>query len=149
MVSVVPLRKLFLSYHSDFADEVRELATELRLRGIVPWVDKDGGFRVGDESEAEARRAIREDCFGLLLYATETVFDRPFIRDVELDEARKVRAEDPAFVLFAMPRDLSFQELKTRSAEEFGINLSAFHGVPVHEATKAADWQKAASETLE
>ena len=109
------LHKLFLShYHGDAAD-VQELACELRLRGIVPWVDKDGGLQIGDESQAEARRAISDDCFGLLLYATERVFDRPFIREVELHQARVTKAADPSFLLFAAPRGINFTALAEKS----------------------------------
>jgi hypothetical protein len=61
------MKKLFLAHYSGDAHELWEQATELRLRGIIPWVDKAGGFAVADESEAAARRVIREDCFGLLL----------------------------------------------------------------------------------
>src|SRR5437588_9970554 len=104
------IKQLFLSYYNKDVDEVRFLSDELRLRGIVPWVDKDGGFTVGDESEAEARRAIRDDCFGLLLYATHHVFDRPFIRDVEIDEALAVKRRDASYILLAVPRGIRFSE---------------------------------------
>ena len=79
-------KKLFLAHYSGDANEVDYLATELRLHGILPWVDKDGGFSVGDELESEARRAIRKDCFGLLLYGTDSVFERPFIRTASILE---------------------------------------------------------------
>jgi hypothetical protein len=68
----VPLRSLFLSHQHDAAAEIAELAVELQVRGVVPWVDKRrGGFRVARESVTEARRVIREDCFGFLFYATD------------------------------------------------------------------------------
>lgn len=123
----MPISRLFLSHFSQYASEVGELATELRLRGIVPWVDKDGGFTVGDHSEVEARRAIREDCFGLVLYATPEVFDRPFIRDVEMDEVKRELSRREEFVVFALPRSLSFEELAKRSTESFGVDLSPYH----------------------
>jgi hypothetical protein len=127
----IALKELFLSHYSGDAHELYQLATALRLRGIVPWVDKQGGFLIADASEAEARRVIREDCFGLLLYATEHVFDRSFIRDIEMDEARKVHAADPAFALFAVPRGISFGDLRQRSNCSFQIDLSGFHTVPI------------------
>ncbi len=80
------MKGLFLAHHHDDAGEVRELGQALRLYGIRPWIDKDGGFSVGDGAMAEARRAIREDCFGLLVYASHSVLDSAFIRDVEVDE---------------------------------------------------------------
>jgi hypothetical protein len=125
------LKKLFLSHYSGDAEEVREFAAALRLRGIVPWVDKSGGFSVADDSEVEARRAIREDCFGLVLWATGKAFESDFIRDVEMDEARKqVNAGSP-FLLFAIPHTISFRSLKELSEARFGIDLSRFHTVPI------------------
>lgn len=123
------IRKLLLSHFNGDAAEVRGLATQLRLHGVTPWVDKEGGFQIGDHSPSEARRAIREDCFGLLLYATEEAFHREFIRDVEIDEARKARELDPSFLLFAVPRRMDFECLAQRSQQAFGYDLSAFHTV--------------------
>ena len=127
------LKRLFLSHYSGDVDEVSELATELRLRGIIPWVDRDGGFSIGDELETEARRAIREDCFGLLLYATNRVFDRPFIRNVEIAEAKRVRESNSNFVLFAVPRGIGFDQLERRSLEGYGVDLSAFHSIGINQ----------------
>lgn len=140
------LKKLFLAHAGDDAPELYDLATELRVRGVVPWVDKQGGFGVADDSEAEARRAIREDCLGLLLYATPNVFASSFIRYVELDEARKVRSADPSFLLFAVPRGYGFRELKARSVCSFGVDLSAYHSrsLPQDGDLKAAQAQVAA-----
>jgi hypothetical protein len=128
-------KQLFLSHYSKNASEVRDLATALRLHGIVPWIDKDGGFQVGDDAEPEARRAIREDCFGLLFYATRAAFSRWFIKAVEVDEALKVRATDPSYLLFAVPRHIGFGTLSSLSERHFGCDLSAFHTFPA--GTKA------------
>jgi hypothetical protein len=143
------MKKLFLAHYSGDAHELREQATELRLRGIIPWVDKVGGFAVADESEAAARRAIREDCFGLLLYATTSVFDRPFIRDVEVHEALQVRQQDPNFALFAVPRGVSFADLKTESRRGFNFDLGRYHSVAIPDGTDLQQgWSKVASEVL-
>lgn len=123
--------KLFIAYSSRNAEEVHALADELRLRGIVPWVDKQGGLKVGDHSEAEACRAICEDCFGLLLYASRDVFDSAFVRDVELHEARLVKAQTPEFLLFAVPSEIDFGSLRKLSYSQYGIDLSVYHSVPV------------------
>lgn len=128
------IKKLFLSYYSKHEHEVRTLARELRLRGIVPWVDKDGGFQIGDDAEDEARRAIREDCFGLLLYATIDVFDRQFIREIEVPEAIAARSRDPSFVLFAVPCGINFSDLKQHSESRFGFDLSRFHTTAITQA---------------
>jgi hypothetical protein len=41
------LEELFLYHSSGDAPEIQVLAEELRLRGVAPWVDKEGGFQVG------------------------------------------------------------------------------------------------------
>jgi hypothetical protein len=133
-------KKLFLCHYSGDAAEVRELATELRLHGVVPWVDKQGGFEIADDCEPKARQAIGRDCFGVLVYATNPVFERPFIRNVEVDEAVKVRARDPSFALFAVPQGIDFRELQRLSKRHFGVDLSQFHtrGIGEGENTCAA-----------
>jgi hypothetical protein len=129
------IKKLFLAHHSRYAAEVYYLATELQLRGIAPWMDKRGGFQVADESEAEARRAIREDCFGLLLYASRSAFRRWFITNVEVATALKVRIEAEqqggTFDAFAVPRGITFSTLKRLSEETYGEDLTKFHSVGI------------------
>ncbi len=121
------MKKLFLCHYSRDAAEVYDLALELRLRGIVPWVDKHGGFLIGDSAPDEARRAIREDCFGLLLYATPQVFERPFIRDIEIPASIQAAEQDKSFALFAIPRRLKFIELSKLSQDYFGFDISQYH----------------------
>ncbi len=133
------LKRLFLAHYSGDAQEVARLARTLRLHGIVPWVDKDGGFAVADDAELEARRAIREDCFGLLLYASADGFKRPFIRHVEIDEAWKARQANPDFALFAVPRRISFADLTQLSTQSFGLDLARYYTVAIPEGTDLDD----------
>jgi hypothetical protein len=123
-------KKLFLAHHSVLSSEIVDLAQVLRLHGLAPWVDKQGGFQVADHSPTEARRAIRKDCFGWLLYASPGAFESQFIRDVEFDEAKRIRGDDPHFLLFAVPRGITFAELRSLSLSRFGFDLSAYHSVP-------------------
>jgi len=123
---VVTLKKLFLCHSRENAEEVDVLASVLRLRGLSPWIDRQGGFRFGDGQVSEAQRAIHDDCFGLLLYATPQVFDSDFIRRVEIEAAIHAKDRDPRFVLAAVPRDLGFRQLSARSAEAFGVDLSNY-----------------------
>ena len=133
------LKRLLLAHYHGDADEIAQLARMLRLHGIVPWVDKDGGFAVADDAELEARRAIREDCFGLLLYASANAFARPFIRDVEINEARKTRYADPNFALFAVPRRIDFTDLRQLSTQSFGFDLSQYHTVTIPDGSAFDD----------
>lgn len=147
------IKQFFLCHHSRAAHEVHQLATELRLRGIVPWLDKQrGGFQLGDHSITEAQRAIWEDCFGLLLYATPGVFDRKFIREVEIPAAIEAKNRDSNYVLTVFARGVTFSNLKKRSQEKFGLDLSVFHGVSSRrDATdqqRRADWARTALEVL-
>jgi hypothetical protein len=89
-------------------------------------VDKDGEFKLGDESAGEADRAIIEDCFGLLFYATPKAFGSDFVRQVEIRRALRRKEGDPLFVLFAVPRRMGFGELSKRSIEAFGVDLAAY-----------------------
>jgi len=117
------MKKLFLCHYSGDIEEIRLLAKELMLRGIVPWVDKNGGYFIGDSSPEVARLAIREECFGLLFYATPKAFDRPFITQVELPEAIHMREKSPEFILVAVPRGMDFSELSAKSVKTLGIDL--------------------------
>lgn len=126
------MKKLFLSHYSKHAKEVHLLAEELRFRGIVPWVDKQrGGFSIADDSAAEAERAIEEDCFGLLLYATPDVFGRPFITHHEVGPALRMKKRDPKYAIFAVPRKLKFSDLANESLRVYGHDLSKYHTRPI------------------
>ena len=135
------IEEIFLCHHSNDAPVINLLAEELRLRGLVPWVDKDGGFSVGDESAGGAEQAISKNCFGLLLYATPEVFESDFVRQVEIRHALRRRDEDASFVLFAVPRRMGFDELSTKSVEMFGVDLAAYSSVKIGgDGTEPEEW---------
>lgn len=142
------LKKLFLSHYSGDAAEVAILAEQLRVRGIVPWVDKQGGFLIGDRNEAEARRAIQEDCLGCLLYATPAVFGRPFISDIEMPAAIEQHSLDASYLIFAVPRGLGFSDLASKSMNAFGLNLADHHCIPVSDDAIPEGLASVARETL-
>ena len=147
------VKELFLCHHSVAAPQVQQLASELRLRGIVPWVDKQrGGFKIGDSSPEEAHRVILEDCFGLLLYATPGAFRRWFIRKVEIPAAREAKQRDPNYVLTAFARGVSFSNLSKQSKEQFGVDLGGFHSVSsrrnITDEARRPDWIRTAVEVL-
>ena len=121
------MKKLFLCHYSGDAEEINLLAEELKLRGIIPWVDKQGGYYLGDSAPEAARRAIRDDCFGLLFYATPKAFERPFILNVEIPEAILVSEQNPEFILIAVPRGMDFNKLSEKSIKTFGVDLGTYH----------------------
>lgn len=143
------LKKFFLCYHSAVAGEISEFATQLRLRGLVPWVDKQGGFNVGDDASQEAKRAILEDCSGFLFYATTAAFNSSFIRMVEIPSAIEAKRKDPNFTLFAVPRRLTFEQLKELSVRNFGQDLSAYHGSPIPRGAAGIHLKQTAFELLQ
>lgn len=133
------MKKLFLCHHSAHAASVLDLATELRLRGIAPWVAEDGGFMLGDDQDPEARRVIREECHGLLFYATPGAIERDFIRRVELDEAcRRVYRErlrrllplgpKARFTITTVTDGVSFADVAAASVRVLGRDLSRYAG---------------------
>jgi hypothetical protein len=114
----------------------------------MPWVDKQGGFLIGDRNEDEARRAIREDCLGCLLYATPTAFERPFITQIEIPTAFERLSADAGFLIVTVPRKISFAELAAKSKEAFSFNLAEHHCIPVSDDSLADGFAKVARETL-
>jgi len=118
------MKKLFVCYHSQYSTEVDALAQALRLRGIAPWVDEQGGLEVGDQNEEEIRRAICEECWGFLLYCSPSIFDRKFITEVEVPAALEAREGNPAYRLISVPRDISLKDLSIRSFEFWGRDLT-------------------------
>jgi hypothetical protein len=149
----VSVKELFLCHHSVAASQVYQMATELRLRGIVPWVDKQrGGFKVGDSSPEEARRVILEDCFGLLLYATPGVLRRWFIREIEIPAAKEAKQRDPTYVLTAFARGVGFSTLSKQSKAQLGVDLGEFHGISsrrnLTDRARRPDWIRMAVEVL-
>ena len=125
------MKQLFLSHYSKHAEEINLLARALRYRGVRPWVDKQGGFRIADNSAVEAKRAITDDCLGFLLYATDDVFGREFIRDHEVPHALAMRQGNEKFLLFAVPRSIGFEHLSKLSELTYGADLAAYHTRPL------------------
>ena len=115
----------------------------------MPWVDKQGGFLVGDNNVDEARRAIQEDCLGCLLYATPRVFERPFIAEVEMPAAIAQHSSDPNYILFAVPRAVPFSDLETKSNDAFGFNIANHHCIPVDDSCLESGLAQVAREVLE
>ena len=130
-----PLSGIFLCHHSRYAEEISALAQELRLRGVPPWVDREGGFGVGDNSKTEARRVISsdEETFGLLFYATPGVFERPFVTEVELLAAVARKDKESGYILMAVTRGLSRSDLEKQSRLRLGVDFNNYHGASIRD----------------
>lgn len=131
------MQQLFLCHYRGDAHEVQELATILRLYGVRPWLDSEGGFLLGDSFVGEARRAIQQDCFGMIFYATPEAFERPFIRRIELNEAIQRQERDPDFVFITILRRMTIPELSKLSRQHLGVDLSLYHAHQLQEPDNA------------
>jgi len=121
-------KQLFVSHFHEDDAYVDVLTRALRAHGIVPWVDHDRGLAVSDLTESEIQRAIRDECQGLLFFASgPQAFTRPVIRKTEIYEGRKRRDADPHFLLFAVPRGITFERMQQLSQTHFGYDLAQFN----------------------
>jgi hypothetical protein len=62
------------------------------------------------------------------LYATRTVFTRPFVRDIEIPALLSALGKKRSFRAIPVLRGIGYPELKTLSAGHFGRSLAGFHG---------------------
>jgi hypothetical protein len=133
------VQPLFICHHTDREPRVRPFVDELRVRGIAPWVAQDGGFMIGDDQEAEARRVIRRECRGLLFYVTPGAIERDFIKRVELREAlRRVsrerllglvgRAPAERFFIACVADGVGFDEIRVAGRRHVHHDLSRYAG---------------------
>src|SRR5579871_4127852 len=118
-----------MCHYSGDAPEIDALVEELKLRGIPVWVYRDGGFRIGDNTQEVAREVIADgtQTFGLMLYATPTAMTREFIRRIELHEAVRRKERDPDYLLMAVVSNMGFDDLARLSVEAIGEDLSIYH----------------------
>ncbi len=121
----------FFCHAHQYGSFIAKLAKECRVRGIVPWVDKSGGFKLGDHSAIEARRAILEECAGLLFLATPEAFESDFIAMHEIPPAMEAKRQDDKFLIAGMPHQMSFDEMRARSTERFGFPMADFHSMAI------------------
>jgi hypothetical protein len=75
----------------------------------------------------EAQRVIREDCFGMVIYATPAAFERRFVRQVEVQAALQQKEYDPNFVLITVLRRMTLPQLGELSRRHLGVDLSIYH----------------------
>jgi hypothetical protein len=138
------MKKLFISHHHLSDKNVDILAEELRLRGVVPWVDHQCGFDLGAPTPFEAQRIIKDECFGLMLYAHKlggvcpALESSDFIAKIEFPAALTCRTQDASFALFAVPDGLDFEELKRLTISTLGKDLALFDSLAIKKPFKTA-----------
>lgn len=141
-------RPVFLSYSWDDLDEVDELDTLLRLRGVPVWRDRRE-MKFGGYNEDLARRAILDDVAGFGLYLTPAAIeDSWFIPKVELRAMDERRNSDDAFFAGAIFRGYSVATGKQAVFDATGIDVGATLGQPVEEADLLGGLRAAANGIL-
>lgn len=119
---------LFLSYCRDDLSAIEELARILVCGGIRPWQDVKA--LSSGNAETEIRRALRDECFSLLFYATPASLSSDFIKTIELDEASRMCSILPSFSIvpvFTVP----IAEADRALQGTMPVALSTFNGVVV------------------
>jgi len=91
---------LFLSYAWADTEEVNDLDTLLRLRGVPVWRDRRE-MTFGTYNQDRAREGISEICSGFALYYSDAVLDSDFILAVEMPEMDRRRRKGPPPPFFA------------------------------------------------
>ncbi|MFH1653616.1 MAG: SAVED domain-containing protein [Pseudomonadota bacterium] len=87
--------KFFLSYSRKDVEDLAIIARILMIHGIKTWQDINS---LGSGlTEAEIRKAIQENCTGLVFYSTDDSLKAPMIRNVELKVAEEKFLQDKNF----------------------------------------------------
>lgn len=87
--------RLFLSYSRKDSDDVGIIARTLMIHGIKTW--QDIASLASGLTESAIRKAIQEDCDGLVFYSTADSLNAPMVRDVELKCAEEKFLKDRKF----------------------------------------------------
>lgn len=122
------LQKYLLSYSRDNIDEINIIARVLMMHGIKIWQDVKN-LATG-LSEEIIRKAIQEECSGLIFYSTKESVKSDFIRNIELFEAERRYNKDNSFhivPIFKLPIADTNQSLQG----VLTIPISSFNGVEI------------------
>jgi hypothetical protein len=145
-------RPLFLSYAWADEEELDQLETMLRLRGVPIWRDRCE-MTFGTYNEDRAREGIEQVCSGFALYYTGAVLESDFILKVELpamDARRRRGAPPPFFAGAVLRRAASFEGSAAELAQAAsGINLGTALGTRVSGEDLEADLRRAANTILD
>ena len=145
-------RPLFLSYAWADVNEVDQLETLLRLRGVPIWRDRRE-MTFGTYNEDRAREGIEKTCSGFALYYTDAVLESDFILKIELPamDARRRRGAPPSFFAgVVLRRAGTFESAAAELARAAGgINLGAALGAHVSSEDFEADLHNSANAILD
>jgi len=117
---------VFISYSRKDLEEVKQIVKALKTAGISIWQDIES-MDVG-MTESQIRKAILEECSGLLFYVTENSMDSVFIKEIELCEAYKKFREDETFSIIPFS-DIPWDKADRDFNGVFMGKISRFNGV--------------------
>lgn len=145
-------RPLFLSYAWADEEELDQLETMLRLRGVPIWRDRRA-MKFGTYNQERARDGIEQICSGFALYYTDAVLESDFILKVELpamDARRRRGAPPPFFAGAVLRRAPGFESAAAELVRAAGgINLGTALGAHVSGEDLEADLRRAANAILD
>ncbi|MDP3921701.1 MAG: SAVED domain-containing protein [Candidatus Omnitrophota bacterium] len=120
--------KFFLSHCRKDAEELKIIARILMAHGIRTWQDINN---LGSGlTESEIRRAIQEDCNGLVFYSTADSLKSPMVRDVELKVGEEKFLKDKNFHIVPVFKS-TIDEANTALRGYLKTNISDFNGAIV------------------
>ena len=127
---------IFLSYSWSQIDEVDELDSLLRWRGVPVWRDRRG-MLFGSYQEHTVREAIGRDCSGFVLYLSREALDggsSRFIPEIELPAMADRRDRDSDFLAGVMFRDWDFADGQQAVHDALGFSIANALGARVDPA---------------
>lgn len=137
--------KFFLSYSRKDLEDLGIIARTLMIHGIKTWQDIDS---LGSGlTEAEIRRAIQEDCGGLVFYSTDDSLKAPMIRNVELKVAEEKFLKDRNFHIVPIFKS-GIEESNSALNDCLKTKISDFNGAIVKDNDILTAAQRAASLVL-
>ena len=138
--------KIFLSYSRKDIADIEVIARTLMIHGIRTWQDITNlGTGL---SENAIRKAIQQDCSGLLFHSTELSVESPTILQVELPEAERKHEKDPGFHIVPIFK-LSINETNSALKCCLRIPISNFNGVELDHIAKSDNILEAAQKAAE
>jgi hypothetical protein len=123
------MKPVFLSYSRKNLDDVQQIANMLCAGGIPIWQDIQS-LATGN-TDAQVRRAIREQCSAFFIYLTEESSDSQYICENEIPEALIRSDEDSTFCIIPLVR----MQLAQANQKLKGIlrgDISRYNGVIMH-----------------
>ncbi len=137
--------KFFLSYSHKDVEDIAIIARTLMIHGIKTWQDINS---LGSGlTEAEIRRAIQEECVGLIFYSTDDSLKATMIRDVELKVAEERFLKDKNFHIVPIFRS-GIDESNNALNGCLKTKISDFNGAIVKDNDLVTAAQRAASLVL-